>query len=383
MLGERNVEMSLLQKLRNVNWLLFLLIVGAASTGFLMLYSAAGGSIDPWASRQIVRFAFGATFMLAIAMVDLRLLMRIAYPFYFLSLVLLATVEFFGAVGMGAQRWLNLGFINLQPSELMRLALVMALARYFHSLTYEDVGRIRWLLVPAAMVALPAGLVMVQPDLGTALLTILTGAGIMFLVGVRWWKFAIVAVAALGALPVGWQQLRGYQKDRILTFLNPERDPLGAGYHILQSKIALGSGGLWGKGFLQGTQSHLNFLPEKQTDFIFTTLAEEFGMVGALALLGAYILIMAYGFAIGLRSRSQFGRLLAFGITITFFIYVFINVAMVMGLVPIVGIPLPLISYGGTAMITILAGFGLMLSVSIHRDVQIPRGARATRFERL
>jgi rod shape determining protein RodA len=223
------------------------------------------------------------------------------------------------------------------------------------------------------MVALPAGLVMVQPDLGTALLTILTGAGIMFLVGVRWWKFAIVAVAALGALPVGWQQLRGYQKDRILTFLNPERDPLGAGYHILQSKIALGSGGLWGKGFLQGTQSHLNFLPEKQTDFIFTMLSEEWGFVGGLLLIGLYTLILLYGIGIALRSRNQFGRLMAMGVVVSFYVYAFINMAMVMGMLPVVGEPLPLVSYGGTAMMTLLISFGLLINVYVHRDNFIGR----------
>lgn len=372
-IGTRNGELTFLQKVRNINWLLVLLLGLVATTGFFALYSVAGGKIDPWASRQMMRFALGATLMMAVAMVDIRALMRIAYPFYFVSLVLLAIVEFFGSIGMGAQRWLDLGIINLQPSELMRLALVLALARYFHSLSYEDIGRVRWIVIPVLMIVLPAGLVIIQPDLGTALLTMMTGAGILFLVGVRWWKFAVVAVVALAAMPLAWQRLHGYQKDRILTFLNPERDPLGAGYHILQSKIALGSGGLWGKGFLQGTQSHLNFLPEKQTDFVFTTLAEEFGMVGGVALLAVYIMILAYGFAIGVRSRSQFGRLVAFGVTITFFIYIFVNVAMVMGLVPIVGIPLPLVSYGGTAMVTILVGFGLVLSVSIHRDVPIPR----------
>ncbi|MBM3504746.1 MAG: rod shape-determining protein RodA [Alphaproteobacteria bacterium] len=372
-IGTRNGELTFLQKVRNINWLLVLLLGLVATTGFFALYSVAGGKIDPWASRQMMRFALGATLMMAVAMVDIRALMRIAYPFYFVSLVLLAIVEFFGSIGMGAQRWLDLGIINLQPSELMRLALVLALARYFHSLSYEDIGRVRWIVIPVLMIVLPAGLVIIQPDLGTALLTMMTGAGILFLVGVRWWKFAVVAVVALAAMPLAWQRLHGYQKDRILTFLNPERDPLGAGYHILQSKIALGSGGLWGKGFLQGTQSHLNFLPEKQTDFVFTTLAEEFGMIGGVALLAVYIMILAYGFAIGVRSRSQFGRLVAFGVTITFFIYIFVNVAMVMGLVPIVGIPLPLVSYGGTAMVTILVGFGLVLSVSIHRDVPIPR----------
>jgi rod shape determining protein RodA len=223
------------------------------------------------------------------------------------------------------------------------------------------------------LIALPAVLVLRQPDLGTALMMLAGSGAIFFLAGVRIWKFMLVIAAGLGAIPIAWQFLRGYQKQRILTFLDPESDPLGSGYHILQSKIALGSGGMFGKGFLKGSQSHLNFLPEKQTDFIFTMLAEEFGMVGGLAMLGLYVLTIGYGFAIAIRCRSQFGRLVAMGVTTTLFLYLFINVAMVMGLIPVVGVPLPLISYGGTAMLTMMIGLGLLLGVSIHRDVRIAR----------
>lgn len=372
-LGERSQNLTFAQKLANTNWMLIVLIFATAGIGLAMLYSVANGNVNPWMSRQLVRFAIGLAVMFTVAFIDIRVWMRLAYPIYGVALSLLVLVQAMGTIGMGAQRWVSLGVFNLQPSELMKIALVLALARYFHSLSHEDVGRVRWLLVPTAMVLAPAALVLMEPDLGTASLLVLGGFALFFLAGVRWWKFAIAVAALLGTIPFAWDRLHSYQKARILTFLDPGRDPLGAGYHILQSKIALGSGGIWGKGYLLGTQSHLSFLPEKQTDFIFTTLAEEFGLVGGLFLLALYVAMMAYGFAIGLRVRSQFGRLLAMGVTTTFFLYVFINVAMVMGLIPVVGVPLPLISYGGTAMVTILTGFGLLLSAYIHRDIQIPK----------
>jgi rod shape determining protein RodA len=255
----------------------------------------------------------------------------------------------------------------------MKLALVLVLARYFHGMSPDEIARPVYLLVPIVLTLAPAGLVLKQPDLGTAAMLLMVGTAVFFCAGVRLWKFAVVGFLGLSAIPIGWQFLHAYQKQRVLTFLDPESDPLGAGYHILQSKIALGSGGLFGRGFLQGSQSHLNFLPEKQTDFIFTMLAEEFGMFGGLTLLCLYAILLIYGLAIALRSRNQFGRLLAVGITCNLFLYVFINIAMVMGLVPVVGVPLPLISYGGTAMLTIMAALGLLMSIYIHRDVRIPR----------
>lgn len=372
-LGERNQSLTFTQKLANTNWMLIVLIFATVGIGLAMLYSVANGNVNPWMSRQLVRFAIGLSVMFTVAFIDIRVWMRLAYPIYGVALALLVLVQAMGTIGMGAQRWVSVGVFNLQPSELMKIALVLALARYFHSLSHEDTGRVRWLLVPTAMVLAPAALVLMEPDLGTASLLVLGGFAIFFLAGVRWWKFAIALGAVLGTIPFAWDQLHSYQKARILTFLDPGRDPLGAGYHIIQSKIALGSGGIWGKGYLLGTQSNLSFLPEKQTDFIFTTLAEEFGLVGGLFLLALYVAIMAYGFAIGFRARSQFARLLALGVTSTFFLYVFINISMVMGLIPVVGVPLPLISYGGTAMVTILIGFGLLLSAYIHRDIQIPR----------
>ena len=369
---------TLRQKLWQIHWLFVLLLVAVAGIGFAMLYSAAGraageGSLDPWASRQMVRFAVAMVIMVAVALTNIRLWLRYAYVIYLVTLVLLAAVEFGGTAGMGAQRWINLGFANLQPSELMKIALVLALARYFHGGSADDVRRPLFVVPPLLMVAAPSALVLRQPDLGTALMLIIAGGAIFFAAGVRMWKFALVGAAAIGSVPVAWQFLHEYQRTRVLSFLDPESDPLGAGYHIIQSKIALGSGGMFGRGFMQGSQSHLNFLPEKQTDFIFTLLAEEWGLVGGLTLLGLYVLLLVYGFAISLRSRNHFGRLLGMGVTTTFFLYVFINIAMVMGLIPVVGVPLPLISYGGTAMLTLLFGFGLLLGVYVHRDMLIGR----------
>ncbi len=365
---------NLALKLLGVNWGLVFLLGCIASIGFAMLYSAANGHWNPWASKQLIRFAVAVMVMLGVATVDLRFWMRSAYTIYACTFLLLVAVELRGAVGMGAQRWIDLGVIQLQPSELMKIAVVLVLARYFSALTPEEIGRPSRLVAPALLVLLPAALVMKQPDLGTAMMLVLSGGAIFFLVGVRWWKFVLVLMAGGGVVPVAWRFLKDYQKNRIYTFLNPENDPLGAGYHSLQSKIAIGSGGLFGKGFLMGSQAHLSFLPERQTDFIFTMLAEEFGLIGGLVLLGLYTLVFVYGFAIAFRSRSHFGRLLALGVTINVFLYVFINTAMVMGLIPVVGVPLPLISYGGTAMLTVMYGFGLMMCVYVHRDARIGRG---------
>ena len=366
-------RLSLGRKTLQINWGLILLVTATAAIGVAMLYSAANGSWNPWATRQIARYAVGFVILITVALVDIRFWWRYSYLLYAALLVLLVAVEVVGSIGMGAQRWINLGIIKLQPSELMKVGLALALARYFHGISTEDVRRIPYLFVPLMLIAMPSALVLKQPDLGTALFLIMMGGAVFFVAGVRLWKFCIVLAATGAAVPIVWSTLRSYQQKRILTFLDPESDPLGAGYHILQSKIALGSGGLFGKGFMQGSQSHLNFLPEKQTDFIFTMMAEEFGMVGGLVLLGLYILIMIYGFAIGLRSRSHFGRLLALGLTSMLFLYVFINIAMVMGLIPVVGVPLPLISYGGTAMLTLMIGFGFLINVYVHRDVTISR----------
>lgn len=364
---------TLRQKLLHLNWELVLLIVLTASIGFAMLYSAANGSFDPWASRQFSRFCVGLTMMLIVALVDIRMWLRAAYPIYGLCLALLAAVEIMGSIGMGAQRWLDLGFFQLQPSEVMKIAVILALARYFHGFDVDEAGRLRNLWIPVLIVVAPIALVLRQPDLGTAMVVAMVGGAMFWIGGARLWQFGVVAAGVAAAVPLAWQFLHTYQKQRIFTFLNPENDPLGSGYHILQSKIALGSGGMFGKGFLEGTQSHLNFLPEKQTDFIFTMLAEEFGLIGGVGLIALYGLLIAYGIFIAFRCRSQFARLLAMGLSVNFFLYVFINIAMVMGILPVVGVPLPLISYGGTAMLTVLIGFGLIMSCWLHRDIYINR----------
>ncbi len=366
-------KLNLLQKLAMFNWGLLFLLTLVACIGFAMLYSAANGQLEPWSARQIVRYAVGIAVMLIVALVDIRFWMRHAYSIYLAALALLVVVEFAGSAGMGARRWIDLGFMQLQPSEVMKIALVLAIARYFHAVAVEDIGRIRVLFAPLLLMALPIALVLRQPDLGTAVVLILITGTMMFVAGIRLWKFATALLLGLGAIPLIWPFLHEYQRQRVLTYLDPSRDPLGAGYHITQSKIALGAGGTTGRGYLQGTQSHLSFLPERHTDFIFTMLAEEFGLIGSLGLMALYLVIIAYTIAIATQSKNHFGRLLVLGISSTFFVYIAVNVAMVTGIVPVVGIPLPLISYGGTAMLTLLAGFGLISCVYIHRGVTIPR----------
>jgi rod shape determining protein RodA len=369
-----NNNLTIPQKLQQLNLGLILLVTMVACVGFVSLYSAAGGSYEPWVSKQLVRFLVGLVGMVVIALVDIRIWHRLSYFAYAGGLMLLFIVMVMGKIGMGAQRWIDLGVIQLQPSEIMKLAVVMALARYFHALPLEEIRRFRSLFIPAVIVLLPMGLEILQPDLGTALLTGLAGMAMFFIAGVSIWLFLFGIGLVGAAIPAAWLfALRDYQKQRIMTFINPESDPLGAGYHIMQSKIALGSGGIGGKGFLQGSQSHLNFLPEKQTDFIFTLFAEEWGLMGGLFLLGVFTLIFFYCGWIAFRCRQDFGRLLAFGLMINFSLYIFINTAMVMGLLPVVGVPLPMVSYGGTSMLAALAGFGLIMSCNIHRDSKIPR----------
>lgn len=366
-------DMTLGQRFWQLNWFLILLICTLASVGFMMLYSAGNGSYSPWAEQQMLRFGLGMGVMFVIALTDIRLWLKYAYLFYAGSLILLIAVEVIGTVGMGAQRWIDLKAFNLQPSELMKIALILALARYFHRLSLDEIARPTYLVFPTLLVAAPMALIMRQPDLGTSLLLLLGSGAMFFLAGVRIWKFLVVGLISLSAIPVIWSMLHVYQKKRIMTFLSPESDPLGSGYHALQSFIALGSGGVSGKGFLKGTQSHLSFLPEMQTDFIFTMYAEEFGLIGGILLILLYTTVVVYTFAIAMRSRNHFGRLVCMGIATMFFLYFFVNIAMVTGLTPVVGVPLPLISYGGTAMMTVLIGFGLVMNISIHRDMLISR----------
>lgn len=366
-------DQTILQKIQHLGWGLVFLIVVLASVGFAALYSAAGGNLDPWASKQMVRFSIGIVGMIIIALIDVKWWFRLSFPIYVLGFILLIIVEMMGQIGMGAQRWINLGFIQLQPSEFMKIAVVMMLAKYFHTATREDMKNIRFLIPAILLIMAPVCLVLLQPDLGTSLMIVMSGIAILFLAGAPIWMFITGGGAVLASLPVAWSFMHDYQKRRVMTFLDPEADPLGAGYHIMQSKIALGSGGIEGKGFLEGTQSRLNFLPEKQTDFIFTLWAEEWGLIGGLFILLMCGFIFMYGLIVALKSRHNYGRLLAMGLTVNFSLYVFINIAMVMGLIPVVGAPLPLVSYGGTSMLAALVGFGLILSCNIHRDSKLLR----------
>lgn len=366
-------DYTLWQRVLALNWVLIVLIFAVMGIGSASLYSAAGGNLDPWASRQIVRFFIGFVGMIIIALIDIRWWYRLTWPIYVVGFILLIIVEVKGRIGMGAQRWIDLGFMQLQPSEVMKIAVILALARHFHGATPEQVKRLSFLIVPAALVIAPVCLVLLQPNLGTSLMIIMAGAGIIFMAGAPLWLFIGGGAAAAASVPIAWMFMHDYQKRRVMTFLDPESDPLGAGYHIAQSKIALGSGGWEGKGFLQGSQSRLNFLPEKETDFIFTLWAEEWGFIGGAALLLLLALIFIVGLRIALRCRHNFGRYLALGLSINFSLYVFINVAMVMGLIPVVGIPLPLVSYGGTSMLAVLIGFGLMMGCQVHRHSKVTR----------
>lgn len=362
------------RKLLYLNWPLALLLLATACFGFLMLYSVAGGSFSPWAEPQMKRFAAGFALMLIVAMVPIWFWRSVAGFAYAVSVMLLIAVEFAGSVGMGAQRWIDLGFMRLQPSELMKVTLVLMLAAYYDWLPPARKSRLFWVILPLILIMLPVALVLRQPDLGTSILLLAAGGGMMFLAGVHWAYFAAVIASGFGLLTAvfqsrgtSWQMLKDYQYRRIDTFLDPSTDPLGAGYHITQSKIALGSGGWTGRGFMQGTQSRLNFLPEKHTDFIFTTLAEEFGFVGAFSLLVLYALIIVFCIVSALANKDRFSSLLTLGIALNFFLFFAVNMSMVMGLAPVVGVPLPLVSYGGSAMLVLMMAFGLAQSAHVHR----------------
>jgi rod shape determining protein RodA len=307
---------------------------------------------------------------LSLAMVDIRFLARFSWPFYGLALVLLVLTLKMGHVGKGAERWLDIGPLQLQPSEIMKVALCMALASWFNRASWERVGNPLFLIPPAIAILVPVALILKEPNLGTAFITGVVGFSIVLAAGMRLWQIGLLLIPLPFVVEFAYHHLHDYQRARITTFLNPESDPLGAGYNIIQSKIALGSGGLWGKGFMQGTQAHLNFLPEKQTDFIFSIVAEEWGLIGALALLLLLLTIILGAMLIALRCRHQYGRLLALGIGVNMFMYVFVNVAMVVGAIPVGGVPLPLVSHGGSAMLTVMFAMGLLMSVHVHRDVE-------------
>ncbi len=362
------------RKLLYVNWAIVMLLAAVASAGFLMLYSVAGGSVDPWMGPQLKRFGVGMVLMLGVAMVPIWFWRNISALAYGTALLLLVLVELFGSIGMGAQRWIELGPLRLQPSELMKITLVMFLAAYYDWLPVKKTSHPLYVLVALLIILVPTALVLKQPDLGTAILLLVGGGTIMFLAGVHWAYFVTVIAAGVGGVAAvfqsrgtPWQLIKDYQFKRIDTFLDPGNDPLGAGYHITQAKIALGSGGWTGRGFMQGTQSRLNFLPEKHTDFIFTTLAEEFGFIGAFTLLVLYALIIVFCITSAMQNKDRFSSLLILGVAMTFFLFFSVNMSMVMGLAPVVGVPLPLVSYGGSAMLVLLVAFGLVQSAHVHR----------------
>lgn len=379
--ANRRSGLSLIQRLMRFNWLLLLLLSMVVCVGLVMQISAGDGDFGRYSRPQLIRFIIGLFLMIGIALLDMRILIWGAVPFYLLSFALLIGVEVAGEIGMGAQRWIDLGFIRLQPSELMKISLVVMLAWYYQRLSPEKVSRPLWVLVPLMLMLLPAALVLKQPDLGTAILLLAGGCTVMWLAGVSIWYFLAGAASVFGVIytvfasrGTDWQLLRDYQFRRIDTFLDPTIDPMGASYHVTQSKIAFGSGGFAGKGFMEGPQAQLNFLPEKHTDFIFTVIAEEFGFVGSISLLALYMMILLVSLMGALRIKHQFGRLLSGGVAATFFYFFCINMLMVMGLAPVVGVPLPLVSYGGTSLMVLLVAFGLAINCQINRHIDLREG---------
>ncbi len=359
-------------KFSRLNWALITTLCAIACIGVIMHFSVADASWSGMPLSHATRFGLVLILTIALAMVDVRLWLAIAYPLYAIALILLIFVELIGVTRMGAQRWLDVGVTNIQPSEIMKVAIVLALARYFQQLDPRHAGTFWSILPPLLMIGAPTALVMHQPDLGTALLVAGSGVGVMFLAGLKWRYIIPAAVFSVGgAVYAYFNILHQYQRDRINTFLDPNADPLGTGYHVLQSKIAIGAAGLFGHGYLQGPQSQLDFLPEKHTDFIFTMIVEEFGLLGAFVVLGLFLIVMALTMTVAVRSRTLFGRLAASGVAITVALYVFINTSMVIGLIPVVGIPLPLLSFGGTAMLTLMIGMAIVLSIHLHRETSI------------
>ncbi|MGO4685092.1 rod shape-determining protein RodA [Hyphomicrobium sp. 2TAF46] len=358
--------LRLSEKLWRINWPLLLTASLLAGIGTATLYSVSGGSFQPWAERHTLRFLIMLGIVVAMAIVRLDVWMKLAYPVYLAALLMLALVPFIGSEALGAKRWIDAGPISFQPSELMKLALVAALARFYFQVPPEKVGKPLFVLLPLLIIGVPVFLTMQQPDLGSAALFVALGLSLMFLAGVPLRYFALGGLLALASMPVIWSGMHDYQKRRVEVFLNPGMDPLGAGYHITQSKIALGAGGVAGKGFMQGTQSQLDFVPEKHTDFIASIIGEEWGFTGMLFLIAVYGLLILMMMLMAQRCENRFARLAIAGSAMTFFLYVFINLAMVTGLVPVVGIPLPLVSYGGTSMTTLMIGLGVAMSAYVH-----------------
>ncbi len=372
MFNQNNFYSSVFAKLQSINYPLLGLIIALFFVGIAALYSISNGDFNSWPLKHSQRFIIGLIIFFLVIFFDLRVIFGYAYVIYFLSIISLVIIPFFGIESNGATRWINIAGISLQPSEFVKYTLILALAKYFHSIN-NDSGFIKTLIIPLIITIVPVLLVITQPDLGTALIILIGGLSLFWISGLNYKYFIVGVFSILCSLPILWQYLKDYQKDRVLTFFNPERDPLGNGYHIMQSKIALGSGGIFGKGYMEGTQSHLNFLPEMQTDFIFTMLGEEFGFIGTLLLLLIYAALIMISIRLALKSRSLFSKYLSLGVCNVFFIYVFVNIGMVTGLLPVVGVPLPFISYGGSSMLAVMFGFGLLMNCYINRNIIIEK----------
>ena len=373
-IGHDSSDLNILSRLRSINFFFLLIVILIFLFGVLSLYSVSGREFNSLPVKHIERFLLGLIVFFIICSIDIKFFFKLAYPIFLLSLLFLIIVPFFGTETSGATRWIQIGGISLQPSEFIKFTLILALAKYFHSSTDERMIFIKKFILPLVIILIPVIIVASQPDLGTAVVIFIGGISIFWIIGLNYRYFITGGVMIFLSMPLLWQYLKDYQKERVFTFFNPERDPLGNGYHIMQSKIALGSGGVLGKGYLDGTQSHLNFLPEMHTDFIFTMFGEEFGFLGATALISLYAGLIFLSIKMSLQSRSDFGKYLSLGVSTVFFIYVFVNISMVTGLLPVVGVPLPLVSYGGSSMLAVMGGFGLLMNCYIHQKTILPKG---------
>ena len=361
-------SLSIIDKIREINIFLVCLLLIIFLFGLLSLYSVADANFNPWARNHLIRFVISAILFFIISVIDIKIILKLAYPLFFINILALVLIMFIGTETYGATRWIRIAGVSLQPSEFIKVSLILCLAKYYHSIPIIEVSKVSRMIIPVIITLIPVGLVIIQPDLGTSIIILIGAGSIFWIVGINYKYFILAFLSACETIPVGWQYLHNYQKERVFTFFNPERDPLGNGYHIMQSKIALGSGGFAGKGYLEGTQSHLNFLPEMHTDFIFTMYGEEFGFIGTFLLLIIYLSIILVSFNLATKLRSSFGKYLSCGLIFLFFSHVFINIGMVMGLLPVVGVPLPLISYGGSSMLATMIGFGLIMNCYINRD---------------
>ena len=356
----------ILKKILDINFFFIFITSLLCLIGAAALYSAGEGNLKPWAINHLIRFIIFLFLIIFITLIDLKHIYKYSYSIFMLSLILLCSVQIIGTFGKGAERWINIFGLSLQPSEIIKVTIILALAKYYNDLRFDRIGKIYNLFIPFLVIFVPFIFIIVQPDLGTSLTIMFLGISIMFIAGVRIWKFVLGFLALLISLPFLWSYIKPYQQRRVLSFLNPESDPLNQGYQLIQSKIALGSGAFSGKGFLKGTQSYLDYLPEKQTDFIFTLIGEEFGFIGTIFIILLFLILILIAFYIHIKSTHIFGKIISLGVAINLFISVVTNIGMVSGLMPIVGTPLPLISYGGTAFLSTMISFGLLLNVEIN-----------------